>query len=114
MFCEICKKKSEVLETHHIASKMCGGSNHLSNLCKICPECHRLIHKPSISWSKSKKGKRIVLEGRFDSTLGNILVWHYDGEESITGFRLPPVYLTDGTVAGDGDEYFNFYNLTTK
>lgn len=35
----------------------------------------------------------IVLEGRFSTTGGIILVWHMKGEESITGLELPKVHI---------------------
>ena len=72
--CEICKKNVEVVEIHHIASKMCGGTNDKSNLCEICPTCHSLVHRQSLHNGINKKGRRIILEGRFDTTSGNILV----------------------------------------
>jgi hypothetical protein len=82
MRCEICRKSYNLIDKHHIQSKCYGGSNHSSNIAYICPNCHRLTHK----------GK-IIIEGRFDSTNGNILVWRLYNKPSITGMPDPKVYI---------------------
>jgi len=78
--CEVCQKES-ITDKHHIHSKSLGGSNKLNNLAFLCPNCHKLVHKGLI-----------VLEGKFDTTDGKILVYHKFNEESITN-EEPPVYL---------------------
>lgn len=110
--CEICKNNVEIIEIHHIVSKACGGPEAHWNKCQLCPTCHSRVHTPSFHNSSSKWGKRIIIEGRFDSCSGNILVWHREGDIPVTGFPLPLVYLTNGTFAGDQDEYFKFYHIT--
>jgi len=80
--CEICKHKFESLDKHHIQSKSYGGTNHKSNIAYICPNCHRLTHK----------GK-IIIEGRFTSSNGYILVWRLFDKPSITGVKDPKVYI---------------------
>lgn len=83
--CEICDESFPILDQHHIESKCFGGEDKEYNKTKICPNCHRLVHFDNED--------RIVIEGRFMSCIGNILVWRHKGEESITGFEDPKVYL---------------------
>lgn len=71
--CEICSTKT-FTDDHHIKSKSLGGSDSSYNIATVCPTCHRLIHRGVI-----------VLEGRFLTTKGEVLFWHKNGEESITG-----------------------------
>ena len=82
MLCEVCKKGFEFKEYHHIQSKCYGGSNDKVNIAYVCSNCHTLIHR----------GKFIV-EGRFDTSKGDILVWRKHTEPSITGFKDPKVYI---------------------
>lgn len=79
--CEICREEFTSLDTHHIQSKCHGGSNEKYNLTKICPNCHRAVHCGDI-----------ILEGKFASSSGTVLVWHKKGEDSVTGYE-PPVYI---------------------
>jgi len=80
--CEICDYRMKYLDKHHIHSLSKGGMDIPANRTKICPNCHRLVHSGVI-----------ILEGRFSSTKGNILVWRYKGQPSITGLPDPPVFL---------------------
>ena len=80
--CEICDYSMKILDKHHIHSISKGGKNDPANKCRLCPNCHRLVHTGII-----------VLEGRFASTKGNILVWRYKGQPSVTGVPDPPVFL---------------------
>lgn len=82
-FCEICLENLK-LDTHHIYSTSFGGKDIAWNRCKVCPNCHRKIHMGEI-----------IIEGRFASTsnAGYSVVWRNKGEESITGFKDPLVWL---------------------
>lgn len=82
MNCEICKENT-LLDEHHIQSKSFGGSNHKSNIANICPNCHRLVHKGLL-----------IIEGRFDSTSGSLLIWRKYGDDSVTGVKDPDVFLS--------------------
>jgi len=43
--CARCGKYSQGnLHLHHIIPLSCGGSNSISNLVPLCPECHYEIH----------------------------------------------------------------------
>jgi len=83
--CEICEK-NEITEDHHIKSRAYGGTNSPKNKAKICSNCHKLVHYGLI-----------IIEGRFDGTNGDLLVWRKLGEDSITGFQDPPVYIVPNT-----------------
>jgi len=80
--CEVCGFEMKILDKHHIHSISKGGSNCPSNRCRICPNCHRLVHTGII-----------ILEGRFATTKGNMVIWRYKGQPSVTGIEDPPVYL---------------------
>jgi len=82
MTCPICNSNFLFTEDHHIESVCYGGSNKPFNKCKICPNCHTLVH-----------AGEIIIEGKFSSTGGTILIWRNKGEESITGLPDPKVYL---------------------
>lgn len=82
--CEICgESDSSILEIHHIISRSRGGSNHPSNLCYICCNCHCKVHNGDI-----------ILEGRYNSTSGNILIWRRFGDGVvIKEMDIDSVYL---------------------
>ena len=78
--CEICKRKAYV-DKHHIHSKTYGGINKQSNIAELCKYCHDLVHRG-----------HIVLEGRFMTSEGNVLIYHEHDNESITG-QEPACYI---------------------
>ncbi len=80
--CEICSAKDVSLDKHHIHSLCYNGSNKPFNLSFICPSCHRKVHEGTI-----------ILEGKYSSTGGIILVYRNKDEESITGDTDPPVWI---------------------
>ena len=105
--CEICKDDFQSLDTHHIQSVSCGGSNAWRNKIDVCQNCHRQIHYPTPQGNNiAKKYRRIIIEGKFDSTApdGYTVVWRREGEESVMGFDDPEVYLMDGTMVGGKEE----------
>lgn len=79
--CEICYKITPLVG-HHIQSISFGGNNKPYNRCRICPNCHSMVHY----------GK-IIIEGRFETTAGNVVIHRKKGDESITGFPEPKVWL---------------------
>jgi hypothetical protein len=38
--CQVCKKKNQILNTHHIIYRSHGGSDRASNLISVCTDCH--------------------------------------------------------------------------
>lgn len=74
MLCEICGNKGH--HKHHIISKSKGGKNTKDNLTFLCASCHMEVHK---------KDGNITIEGKFMTTDGIKLIYHYNNEESITG-----------------------------
>ena len=81
MKCEICNER-EYQHEHHIQSKVFKGKNKASNIAYLCASDHVDVHL----------GK-IIIEGRFLTDDGYMLIWHRAGEESITGIDPRPVYL---------------------
>lgn len=79
--CEICNSV-EHCDRHHIHSLSKGGKDTSGNKCRICPNCHRKVHKGNI-----------IIEGRFTTSSGVIPVWRKKGEDSITGLDDPSVWI---------------------
>lgn len=44
MECGSCGKYTDIIQEHHILPKVLGGIDADSNLARICPNCHDLIH----------------------------------------------------------------------
>jgi len=82
MKCEICENCFVSIDKHHIQSKSKGGSDRPSNIAHICPNHHRMVHLGLL-----------IIEGRFNSTNGDVLVWRKYTEKSITGTKDPDVYI---------------------
>jgi len=70
------------IDNHHIHSLSKGGKDKKWNKCKLCPNCHRKVHMGEI-----------IIEGRFQTTNGNMIVYRNKNEKSITGLPDPPVWL---------------------
>jgi len=72
--CELCEGLFYLTEKHHIHSQSKGGSNSKHNIARVCPVCHSEIHLGII-----------VVEGRFFTNNGNIVIHRKYNEPSITG-----------------------------
>jgi len=81
MNCEICENPTPITR-HHIHSLSKGGKDKPYNKCSICPNCHALVHYGNI-----------IIEGRFETTNGNKLIFRDKGQESISGIQDPSVWL---------------------
>ena len=84
------------MDTHHIHSLSKGGEDKSYNKCRVCPNCHRKVHMGEI-----------IIEGRFQTTEGNKIIYRNKGEESITGFKDPPVWLYKDIIGGYYNESVN-------
>lgn len=80
MKCEICNNNYH--HEHHIVSKAFKGSNKKYNRCNLCGSCHAEVHLGNI-----------IIEGRFLTSEGYMVIWHKKGEPSITGMESDKVYL---------------------
>ena len=81
--CEICGiTNEEVLIRHHIQSRSKGGHNGENNIANICANCHSLVHNGLI-----------IIEGRYNSTSGNILVFRKWSEPYYINENSPEVWL---------------------
>ena len=81
--CELRECNESIkIDNHHIHSLSKGGPDIRGNKCKICPNCHRKVHMGEI-----------IIEGRFETTYGNTIIYRKKGEYSITGLEDPPVWL---------------------
>ena len=79
--CEICQKIQQ-LNNHHIKSKCYGGSNKPHNRAKLCPNCHADVHSGDV-----------IIEGRFNTSNGNSLIYRNLNDTSITGLPDPKCYI---------------------
>lgn len=80
-YCEVCNTEVKC-DIHHIHSIGLGGKDIESNKCRICPNCHRKVHTGDI-----------ILEGRYSTTNGVMVVWRNKGEPSITGEPDPEAWI---------------------
>ena len=81
--CEICELEiGYLIELHHIQSRSKGGSSLPFNIANICNGCHKKIHHGLI-----------IVEGKFNSNVGRIIVWRNWNDTSITGEKDPEVWL---------------------
>ena len=58
--CTICHYHDEprILEIHHILERCNGGTDDVSNLIVLCPNCHSLVHHGFLKIEKSNGGDR--------------------------------------------------------
>lgn len=82
MECEVCKNDFKSLDKHHIQSKSKGGSNKSWNIANLCPNCHRSVHLGDI-----------VLEGKYNTTMGMVLFYHYKNDNFVVCEDQPEVYI---------------------
>jgi uncharacterized protein YlaI len=76
--CEVCNEPM-FLEQHHIRGRKISNPHIHSNLANICANCHTKIHYGII-----------VVEGRYLTSDGYKLIWHYYKDNSITGNDAKP------------------------
>lgn len=79
--CRICKK-SEILIEHHIHGRDIPDYNNSWNLCYICSNCHTKVHHGLV-----------IIEGWISTTDGLELIWHKQGEPSLTGNDAKPYVI---------------------
>ncbi|MBW2010820.1 MAG: HNH endonuclease [Deltaproteobacteria bacterium] len=60
--CQICKKKGDILQTHHIIQKRDGGTDNADNLVSIHAKCHADFHQGRIhhTFKKPKQYRETV------------------------------------------------------
>lgn len=59
--CEICGYHFKpILQIHHIEPLHVGGSDELTNLAILCPNCHKMIHALDSSYSGKFGGAEYV------------------------------------------------------
>jgi hypothetical protein len=78
MLCEICEERT-ILQQHHIRGQKVDNAHRDFNITNICSNCHTLIHH----------GK-IIIEDRLMTTGGYKLIWHREGENSMTNDDATP------------------------
>jgi hypothetical protein len=76
--CEICREDN-ILVQHHIQGRKIKMPNNPTNIANVCSNCHLEVHRGLI-----------IIEKKVLTTLGYTLLWHYKGEESISGEDSSP------------------------
>ena len=71
--CEICKEQNFLVQ-HHIQGRDVKNPNKHYNLANICNNCHFKVHRGDI-----------IIEKRVMTTMGEVLLWHFHTDPSITG-----------------------------
>lgn len=81
--CEITTCDRTFQHKHHIISKCFKGTNKDYNIAYLCASHHVDVHKGIV-----------ILEGKFLTSTGIQLIYHYNSETSITGMeQQDKVYL---------------------
>lgn len=62
--CFICGWNEATCDIHHIVPKSKGGSNDLTNLTILCPNCHRIAHCKKITEGLPSLAERVGDEWR--------------------------------------------------
>ncbi|MGG2092235.1 RNA-guided endonuclease IscB [Bacillus sp. S13(2024)] len=99
--CQICKKKGDILHTHHIIERCNGGSDMADNLVTVHEECHEKLHQGKIkhSFQKPKQYK----EAAFMNILRLQIMRRLDCEITYGSYttpirkklRLPKTHVND-------------------
>lgn len=75
--CQICHKKVDNLEIHHIKPRSQGGSNRPGNLITLCKCCHQKVHKNNNNNELFKQlQKKRISDDYKDSTFMNTVRWN--------------------------------------
>ena len=94
-YCELCYAKGVRLEVHHIDGNP--ENNELSNLIKVCTQCHNLLHH---GWHV---GKKIIKD--------EIVSINYVGVEDVYDIEMMPPYhnyIANGFVTHNSTRYCNY------
>lgn len=89
--CQVCKRKSQILNTHHIIYRSHGGSDRASNLISVCKDCHTHENhqkgKILWKWMLEKKKAPSYKETPFMNTIRKLVFSQY-----------PNAHITYGSV----------------
>lgn len=87
--CAVCLEYYPLVE-HHLCGRGVKDWDKPWNRCRICANCHDKVHL------QEGNSERVILEGWYGTTGGRRLVWHKEGEESITGYDcVCPTYAQE-------------------
>ena len=80
----ICEDKSQIHE-HHIIPRELGGSNKLSNLIDLCPNCHMKVFIPEATSGNHsiKHNNSVVLLSKLLSTEGIVIAYRHATSDDI-------------------------------
>ena len=67
--CSICSWNQATGDIHHIVEVAEGGSNDMSNLIYVCPNCHRCIHQLGDKFKTTEELKKMTLNETFPNWL---------------------------------------------
>lgn len=92
--CQVCKKKSKILHTHHIIYRSEGGTDRADNLITVCNDCHTSEnHKQGgilWKWMKEHKNIKQYKEPPFMNTLRIQTFRKYPNAEITYGSETSP------------------------
>lgn len=79
--CQVCKKRNQILNTHHIVYRSHGGTDRADNLITVCTDCHthKNHQKGNVLWKWMIGGKKLPTfkEGTFMNILRRRVFTHY-------------------------------------
>jgi len=92
--CQVCKRKNQILQTHHIIYKSYGGTDRVANLITICTDCHTSgNHKEGgilYKWMKEKKKVRQYKEATFMNIVRKRIYQKYPESRITYGSETTP------------------------
>ena len=92
--CQVCKKKGNILQTHHIIYKTHGGSDRADNLITVCTDCHS--HKNHqeggvlYDWMVNKKKAPSYKEATFMNIIRQRVFQKYPNANIVYGSWTTP------------------------
>ena len=69
--CAICGWNESTCDIHHIVERSNGGTNDMSNLILLCPNCHRIVH------TKQKYSKDFLFSHSLDKEFSDWKKYYY-------------------------------------
>lgn len=92
--CQVCKKKNQILHTHHIVYKSHGGTDRADNLITVCSDCHTAgNHKEGgvlYRWMQTGKKVKQYKEATFMNIVRKQTFQRYPNARIIYGSETSP------------------------
>jgi hypothetical protein len=101
------------IDLHHIVQVSADGGNELANLVALCPTCHALYHRGTISQDAiyAYKGVLVALGHAFDQASIDGLLFLYGLDPIMTDEQSPDIWLGPHSLPMTSDGVLHFSRL---